>query len=96
MVIFFLDDATLKSWKEQVRLQVLGFWSLGKKRRLLDSFLKEGIWSDSVKCYTRGDSSRLVCQVAATIVLLTCCCDSVLSLGKPNCGFGVLLEICTV
>lgn len=49
---------------------------------------KGSMWSGGVKCYTREYSSRLTCQVPATIDLLLCCCDSVLSFGKPYCGFG--------
>lgn len=69
-----------------VKLRSLDFWSLGKMT--VGQFFKGRMWSNVVKCYTREYSSRLTCQVLATVDLLLCCCDSVLSSGKPYCGFG--------
>lgn len=93
---FFLIMLLLNPRNNMSNCKFLDFWSLGKKRRLLGSFLKGGIRTDGIKCYTRGYSFKLVCQIAATIDSLMCGCDLLMSFGKPNCALGVLLEICTV
>lgn len=49
------------------RLRVLGSW---KEDKTVGQFLKEGKWSDGVRCYRREYSSKLGCQVVATIDLL--------------------------
>lgn len=46
------------------------FWGSWKEDKTVGQFLKEGVWSVGVRCYTTEYSSRLVCQVAATIDLL--------------------------